>query len=81
MSLPGFSVVPFLLRNEDVPARARAALRDALAAPPEVRAPLLRQAAGILHREVAIDCRDALELVGLSTASLSHPDGRASDCH
>ena len=54
-----------LIHSELVPARAREALRAALAGPREQREESLTRAARILHDEGNIDCRDALELVGL----------------
>jgi hypothetical protein len=59
------TLAPLLVHHDDVPAVARAAIRDALAAPQERRRALLEQAAAILHREAAVDCADARELVGL----------------
>jgi hypothetical protein len=61
-----FSVAPLLLHSKHVPALARHALRAALAAPADQRTPHLESAARILHHELALDCADARELVGLS---------------
>jgi hypothetical protein len=62
----GFSIAPLLLHSDSVPADARSALQAAYAAPLEERGPHLEAAARILHRELALDCSDARELVGLS---------------
>jgi plasmid stability protein len=61
-----FSVAHLLVHGDNVPADARAALRDALATPEPARRPLLEAAARSLHRDAALDCADALELVGLA---------------
>jgi hypothetical protein len=63
-----FSLAPLLLHGDDVPVIARRALRDAYDAPLEERTLHLESAARILHRELDLDCSDARELVGLSTA-------------
>ena len=57
-----------LAHSESVPIAVRAALQAAYAGPPGLRLGLLESAARILHREVGVDCRDALELVDLETA-------------
>lgn len=62
-----FSVAPLLLHSAQIPAAARLALRAAYDAPAEERAPHLESAARILNRDLDLDCRDARELVGLST--------------
>lgn len=54
-----------LLHSDDVPVTARTALATALQGPAEQRTEKLLTAASILHREVGLDCTDALELVGL----------------
>lgn len=65
-SQPGtFSLVSLLLHDVDVPASARAALREALAAPEEHRRDWLEAAAFALSREAHLDEDDARELVGL----------------
>jgi hypothetical protein len=61
-----FSVAPLLLHSEQVPLIARHALRAAYDAPLEERIPHLEFAAGILHRELDLNCVDARELVGLA---------------
>jgi len=61
-----FSIAPLLLHAEAVPAAARRALRAALDGPSGNRGAHLEQAARILHRELALDCVDARELVGLA---------------
>ena len=63
-----FSFAPLLLHSQNVPALARHALRAAYDAPAEQRIAHLESAARILHRELALDCEDARELVGLSAA-------------
>lgn len=62
-----FSLLPLLLYEDDVPATARAALRDARSAPASKRRALLETAAQALCRDAAagLDCDDARELVGL----------------
>jgi hypothetical protein len=67
--MPSFSIAPLLVYGDLVPADARALLRDAMAAPEPARTPLLESAARILHRETALDCADARELVGLPAGS------------
>jgi hypothetical protein len=64
-----FSVAPLLLHSNHVPASVRAELRAAYEGPETERTQHLEVAAGILHREVALDCWDARELVGLPTTS------------
>jgi hypothetical protein len=59
------SLLPLLIYDEDVPARAREALRDALVAPAESRGAYLEAAASALAREASLECADARELVGL----------------
>jgi hypothetical protein len=59
------SLLPLLIHDVDVPASARAALREAAAAPPAERRPHLEAAARALYREAQLDCPDARELVGL----------------
>jgi hypothetical protein len=63
-----FSLAPLLIYNESVPFKAREALRAVSVAPLSDRNSALRRAAGVLHAETAIDCGDALELVGLQDA-------------
>jgi hypothetical protein len=60
-----FSVAPLLLHSDQVPAAARAELRAAYEGPETERTRHLEIAAGILYRELALDCPDARELVGL----------------
>ena len=60
-----FSLAPLLIHSESVPSSAREALRSASAAPAEQRKTALVSAARILYRETSIDCRDAMEIVGL----------------
>jgi hypothetical protein len=60
-----FSLAPLLLHSPDVPELARTQLAAALA-DPERRDEHLLAAAQTMHHELAVDCADALELVGLS---------------
>jgi hypothetical protein len=60
-----FSVAPLLIHSESVPLRARQALLAATTAPFEQRRSALVSAARVLYTESSIDCRDALEIVGL----------------
>lgn len=64
-----FSLAPLLLHSDSLPVSARHALRAAYAVPLHERTPHLESAARILHRELALDCADARELVGLSAAA------------
>ena len=59
------SMAPLLRHSPDVPASVRAELAAASAVPGPDRDEHLARAASLLHRAVAIDCADALELVGL----------------
>jgi hypothetical protein len=61
------SLATLLIHDDDVPAGARAALRDAAAAPASDRRALLEAAARALHHDADVDCADARELVGLAT--------------
>jgi len=61
-----FSMAHLLIHSEHVPSEARDALRAARTAPPERRGAMLASAARILHHGTGLECRDALELVGLS---------------
>ena len=60
-----FSMLPLLMYEDDVPASARAALREANVAPEDERQAHLEAAARALYREAHLDCADARELVGL----------------
>jgi hypothetical protein len=66
-----FSIAPLLIHAESVPASARRALRAAQHAPSKDRGAHLEQAARILHQELALDCTDARELVGLTSGACS----------
>ena len=68
----GLSMLQLLLFEEDVPARARAAIELAQRAPAHERRAYLEAAARSLYREAKLDCEDARELVGLG-ASVSVP--------
>lgn len=59
------SLVSLLIHEQDVPAAARAALREASIAPARQRHALLEAAARALYREADLDCADARQLVGL----------------
>jgi hypothetical protein len=61
------SLLPLLAFEEDVPAAARAALREATRAPAAERHALLVAAASSLYRDAHLDCADARELVGLDS--------------
>ena len=61
-----FSLASLLIHEADVPASARAALREAGRAPAGERRAHLETAAQALYRELKLDCDDALELVGLA---------------
>lgn len=61
-----FSMAPLLIHEDDVPATARAALRDAHDAPEHEKRVHLEVAARALYREAHVDCADARELVGLA---------------
>lgn len=58
-------ITRLLLHSDDVPAAARTALSNALATDSTARADSLFAAARILHRDIGLDCEDALTLVGL----------------
>jgi plasmid stability protein len=62
-----FSLAPLLMHSESVSAKAREALRAASAAPAEQRNSALASAARVLYSETALDCDDALEIVGLQS--------------
>ena len=68
-----FSFAPQLLHSQSIPEVARRALLAAQEASLEDRAPHLEAAARSLHRELALDCGDARELVGLSAAGPPPP--------
>jgi hypothetical protein len=60
-----FVMASLLAHSPHVPVAARSALLAAQSGPRAERRERLQSAAGILHREVGLDCRDALELVDL----------------
>lgn len=62
-----FSLAPLLVYSEAVPLVAREALRAANAAPAEHRRSALASAARLLYTETALDCNEALEIVGLQS--------------
>jgi hypothetical protein len=60
-----FSMAPLLMHSPDLPAPIRDELRAAYALAPGQRAGHLATAACLMHAALAVDCPDALELVGL----------------
>lgn len=66
---PGFSILPLLVHSNAVSASAKHALRTAQASPPEMRLQALKSAARVLHVETGLECRDALEIVGLELSA------------
>ena len=62
-----FSVAPLLIHSDAVPAQARDALLAASDASHEEKTRALEFAARVIHDETELDCRDARELVGLSS--------------
>ncbi|HWZ89506.1 MAG TPA: hypothetical protein VNW92_11670 [Polyangiaceae bacterium] len=60
-----FSLAPLLIHSDSVPLKAREALRAAATVPAEHRRSALASAAHVLYTEAALDCEDALEIVGL----------------
>jgi hypothetical protein len=64
-SEPGFSILPLLVHSSSVSASAKSALVAAQASPPAERIHALKSAARVLHHETGLECRDALEIVGL----------------
>ncbi len=72
----GFTMAPLLIHSDHVPASARSELRAALEATEEERYEHLSSAARILYRETGLDCADARELVGLTSA----PDRNDCGC-
>jgi len=68
-SRSAFSLAPLLMHMPDVPVSVRDALRAAYGAEPDGRTAHLVAAARIIHTELAIECRDARELVGLPAGS------------
>jgi hypothetical protein len=61
-----FSVAPLLIHSDAVPPAVRQALRAAHDGPTRERGRHLESAARILHRDLALDCGEARELVGLA---------------
>jgi hypothetical protein len=64
-----FSLAPLLIHSHAVPLEAREALRLASSANPEGRRSALVNAARVLYTETALDCSDAMEVVGLRECS------------
>ena len=71
-----FSIAPLLLHSEGVPSSVRQALRAAHEGPKGERGRHLESAARILHRELALDCGDARELVGLAPGTCAQSTER-----
>lgn len=71
MNLTTFSMAPLLMNSPDLPHTVREELRAALAMEPmqRERDEHLAAAARMLYEELAIDCSDARELVGLPAGS------------
>jgi hypothetical protein len=68
--VPGFSILPLLVHSHAVPESARSALQAAQAiSVPQERVAALASAARVLHQEAGLECRDALEIVGLEPDS------------
>lgn len=63
-----FTLAPLLIFDPAVPPRAREALRAGLSGPPEARQREFELAARVIFNETELDCREARELVGLSSA-------------
>lgn len=60
------SMAPLLMHSLHVPSTVREALRAAYAAPAGERKELLKSAAQELYSSTDLECRDAMELVGIS---------------
>jgi hypothetical protein len=60
------SMAPLLIHSLHVPATVRDALRAAYAAPADDRKELLESAAKELYSSTDLECRDAMELVGIA---------------
>jgi hypothetical protein len=60
-----FSVAPLLMHSPDIPASVRDQLRAAYQDDQERRDEHLAAAARLIHEELALECGDARELVGL----------------
>jgi hypothetical protein len=60
-----FSLAPLLIHSSAVPPKAREALLAAASSTAEGRRHALASAARVLYTETALDCTDALEVVGL----------------
>jgi len=60
------SMMPLLIHSPAVSPEVRAALKAAHHSPPEQRRAELETAARLLYREVALDCRDVRDLIGLT---------------
>jgi hypothetical protein len=72
-----YTLVPLLMHSEQVPPSARDALKAAYAVGPDERAEMLHSAARILRDETGLECRDVLELVGLT---IDHREPDDGDC-
>jgi hypothetical protein len=67
-SEPGFSILPLLVHSSSVSVGAKNALVAAQASSPAERVHALKSAARVLHHETGLECRDALEIVGLDAS-------------
>lgn len=67
MAKDGFSLAALLVHSNAIPRETRQALMAASVAPPEQRDAELESAAHFLYRDTELDCRDARELLGLSS--------------
>ena len=64
-------MLPLLVHSQAVSPAARSALQAAHESPPEARLQALESAAKVLHAETGLECRDALEILGLRGADSS----------
>ena len=62
------SMMPLLIHSPAVSPAVREALKAADASPPDQRRGELELAARLLYNEVALDCRDVRDLIGLTPA-------------
>jgi hypothetical protein len=61
----GIDMIPLLVNSDSVPAEARAALREALTAPPAAHDEALLHAAKVLYRSTDLEKDEVRSLVGL----------------
>ncbi|HEU0036128.1 MAG TPA: hypothetical protein VFQ53_36195 [Kofleriaceae bacterium] len=62
-------MAPLLMHSPDLSADVRGALRAAFAAEPDQRTDYLMNAARLMSQELALECDDIRELVGLPAGS------------